>query len=179
MYILTAFIIGILLYKLKLLDDRKSNNFQKFKNYLKRRQIPKDDLCEQDVWLEKDIRYHLMFMYEEAKNDEGHRRAILDYYKDYRDNEGTKSILVIFTILNAICLLVGQSDHINNLYELFSIILLIILSIILCFRGPEVTLFNNPMVNVNNSPKVRNNYRKTEREIENDILNCKEKYKVQ
>lgn len=174
MGMVSPLIIAVLLYKLKLLDDRKNNNLDRFKNYIKRRTEPHNGLYEQDEWLEKDIRYHLMALYETSEGTEGHRQAILDYYKDYRDNEGTKIILVYLIILNMLCFIGGQS--INELLRLIGAVALTIISIYLCLKGPKVTLFNNPLVNVDNSMKIRDLYSKTQKEIEHDIRDCKRKY---
>jgi len=90
MNILTSLIIAVLFYKIKLIDDRKQNNIEKFKNFLKRRNSSQDGRYEQDEWLEKDIQFQLMHEYKKHKNDQGAKQAILDYYQDYRDNESTR-----------------------------------------------------------------------------------------
>ncbi len=165
MRIIIPLIIAILFYKIKLIDDRKYNNFEKFKNYLKRqgRIGRNNDLYEQDVWLEKDTPHQLMDQYRKFKNDEGEKRAILDYYKDYKDNESARREMILLIILNTIYLIV---EPFNRVFDTG----LMVFSIICCLKQPRYSLFNNPIINVYNNKKSQKIYLKTQYEIEKEIL---------
>lgn len=165
MKIIIPLIIAILFYKIKLIDDRKYNNFEKFKNYLKRhgRIGRNNELYEQDVWLDKDIPHQLMDQYKKFKNNEGEKRAILDYYKDYKDNESARRETILLIILNTIYLIL---EPFNQTFD----IALMIFSIICCLKQPQYSLFNNPIINVCNNKKSQKIYIKTQDEIEKDIL---------
>ena len=164
MNIILTLIVALLLYKVKLIDDRKNNNFEKFKNYRKRRSTenPTHGLFEQDEWLAKDIPYQFMIQYESFKNDDGAKWAILDYYRDYNDNEQERSELRLLIILILIYLTTSQSSWLT--------IALTIISIILCLRQPAKSIFNNTITNVGNNPKSKKIYEQTQKEIEKEIL---------
>ena len=171
MKIIIPLIITILFYKIKLIDDRKYNNFEKFKNYLKRqgRIGPMDKLYEQDVWLEKDIRHQLMDQYKQFKDDPGEKRAILDYYKDHRDNELSRQEMLLLIILNTVYLILMENNYLLT-WKLIVEIMIMGFSILWCLKQPKSSLFNNPIINVDNNIKSKKIYIKTQYEIEKEIL---------
>lgn len=167
MKVLVSLLIAILFYKIKLIDERESKNFERFKNYLKRHPEgrSKDDLGEFDEWLDKDFRYQLMGEYEAAINNEGRKQAILDYYKDFDDNRGSRRILILFILIDVIFLiLIGNLQLTGLLVYIVSI-----LSVIVCILPPVENLCNNRIVNVSNSSKSKKIYEKTERKIKSEI----------
>ena len=183
MKIIISLIVAVLFYRIKLVDDRKHNNFEKFKNYIKRRlqndtNNPRNGIYEQDEWLEKDIPYQLMAQYKESRNDEGRGKAILDYYKDYQDNERTRSELTLLIILNTVYLIGNKFLFMSELAKFVSEIVLVIFSIVLCLRQPQVSLFNNPIINIQNSKKAVRLYKKTQDEIKKDISSHEQKHSI-
>jgi len=180
MEILIPVLIAILSYKIKLIDDRKSENLKRFKNYLRRHPANRKehDLGEFDEWLDKDIQYQLMGEYEAAAGieDEGRKQAILDYYKDFCDNEGSRLTLVLFVFINLIIfisILIGFIKE-SNLW----IYATPILSVILSLMQPVSNVFNNRIVNVSNSLVSKEIYRCAEERIKSDITRMRLKGRV-
>ena len=178
MKILIPVLIAILSYKIKLIDDRKSENFKKFKNYLKRHPEGRSehDLGEFDEWLDKDMQYQLMGEYDAAMKNEGRKQAILDYYRDFDDNEGSRRILIGFILINVILFIFISIGYVNVSNLL--VYLIPILSVILCIVPPESNIFNNRIVNVDNSPKSKEIYENTEKKIKSEIAKIKLKEHV-
>jgi len=181
MQIIFSLIVAVLFYKIKLIDDRKHSNFEKFKNYLRSQPTLYSKLENQlETWLEKDIPYQLMAIYKGLITNEGAKQAILDYYKDYRDNERTRKFLfylIIYTTVYLILTLNGYSPE-SNLERLIIETLIVLLSVKVCLKQTIISLFNNSIINVDNSEKAERIYSQTQYAIEKDITISEKKFKV-
>ena len=183
MELIFSLIVAVLLYRIKLIDDRKLINFGRFKKYLQREGIveEKNNVWEYEAWLDKDIRFELWEQYQKNKNDEGKKQAILDFYKDYKDNEDTRIFVFSLIVVNIVYLIVKNvyhADHCVNLYLSIYEIILIVFSIYACLKSPKNSLFNNRMLNPQNSKIIKKNFESIQKEIERDIQLILKKYGV-
>ena len=182
MEIIITLLVTVLFYKIKLIDDREQKNYERFKNYCKIRNNPKNGLYEQDAWLDKDIPFQLMGMYRESESNEGEKHAILDYYRDYNDNQQAKSDLIWLINLEMIYLILLKNGIIDMTSpKLLLEIALAMFTIKKCLVEPnKISLFNfnNRLVNVANSVKSKKIYGDTQQRIEKDISEFETKYDV-
>jgi len=183
MQIIFSLIVAVLLYKIKLIDDRKHFNFERFKNYLRVQPISNcnlDRLDEPDTWLEKDILLQLMAIYGRLIHNQGAKHAILDYYKDYKDNEKTRKFLCWpIGLLTAYLIITANGYSLGSgLLKLIFEGLIIFLSIKVCLKQHTISLFNNPVINVENSEEAKRIYLETQGAIDKDILSYQRKYKI-
>lgn len=183
MQILIPLVIALLVYRIKLIDDRKLLNFNKFKKYLQREGIDQEKcgVWEHEIWLDKDVRFELWEQYLKNKKDEGKKQTILDYYKDYKDNEGTRKAIFYLIVVNIFYLTVANLGQANTCSDDFFPIfeaLLIISSIYLCLKSPQHSLFNNRMLNPKRSESIKKVYDDAQKEIEKDIEVIKKEYNL-
>src|SRR3989338_6621900 len=164
-----------LLYKIKLIDERKMKNFEKFKNYLRRENLVEEQngVLECDAWLEKDIQPHLLAYYDAHKNDEGRKQALLDYYRDFRDNEQARIQTWALAMINSAYLISYQFLHLQERYKIIITIFATLASISIFLKQPKRNIFNNRIANITNNQKCLAIYKKTIKEIEVEILNSK------
>lgn len=181
MEIITSLVTAALLYRIKLVDDRERNNFQRYKNFVQRgllhpqneKETKEYDAKEIDEWLDKDVPCHMIFLYRKAKSP-----AILDYYQDYKDTETTKREIYWLIVLNII-LLAGYDFF--PFYQWLKVVIVSIVStgsIFLCLRNPKVSLINNYLINTDNSEKAREHSAKVQVIIESDFNKYKKKYVI-
>jgi hypothetical protein len=191
MSLLFSLIIAALFYKIKLIDDRCSKTFDKYKEYLKRqgRENLSSGVSEKDVWLDKDIPALLLAEYEKFKENNGEKQAILDYYTDFVDNKQDREFLILLIIITTsylvlldthiIHLLVkNQQPILSELEKAIVEVVIVIFSIYLCFKGHSISLFNNEFINIKNSSVAKTKYEKIVRKIDKEISKTKKKYKI-
>ena len=166
MNILIPLIVAVLVYRINLIEKRKSDNFERFRTCFQKGK----------EWLDKDVPFHIMATYRDSAN-ENQKRAALDYYQDWKVNESRRGDLIILIIISAVYLLIrSHFDIKTNEIPLDSF--LVGFSIWKYLQEPRIGLFNNPIMNPENSTKVDKIYKKKQREIESDILRYESKYGV-
>jgi hypothetical protein len=180
---LIAAATAFLTYKIKLIDDRKNTNLEKYKNYIKRTILSPEnkvseerkrfDATEQDTWLDKDIPFHMIRRHKTNEND----IAVLDYYQDYKDNEAEKIYVNCLIGVNIVYFLTyGLLKHIVWSKTILEFVILMLFFWLICIRRPGVSLINNPLINVDNSSKAKIQRDKTKIIIEKDFIEYKKKY---
>ena len=153
------------MYRFQLIDARESNNFQKFKNYVRRTIMKPNDMpvifaeydaTEMDTWLEKDVPSIMIYRFNKlGENDV----ATLDYYKNHKDTEKDRKWIYAAISLNIVYLFFYHFFSSILWLNTIAAIIVIGLFMFVSWKKPTISLLNNHLVNTTNS-QIADNIKK-------------------
>ncbi len=165
---------GFLMYRFKMIDDREKDNFQRFRNFVKRWRLGKGykpvisneyDATEMETWLDKDVPYNMYTHYKCHPN----ANDALDYYRDYNDCKTDKNAISLLIALNLIYLLFKDFPTYPIWVHTCLPFIAVISLYFICFKKHTVNIFNNSIINVLFNKKAKSAREQTVEMIEKDF----------